>query len=101
MSEVIQMNGYHIERSSRTIINALETLNHEVYGRNNPPGFYQKKYDTSYTGIELVGYIAFNERHNPIAYYGVITCFIRYGDKLYLAAKSADTMTHPRYQFKG
>jgi hypothetical protein len=101
MSEVIQMKGYHIERLGKANLSALETLYHEVYGRNNPPGFYQKKYDTSYTGIEHVGYIAFNERHNPIAYYGVLPCFIRYGDQLYLAAQSADTMTHPRYQFKG
>ena len=101
MSEIIQMKGYHIERLSKANINALEKLYHEVYGRFNPPGYYTKKYDTSYTGVEHVGYIAFNERHNPIAYYGVIPCFIRYGDQLYLAAQSADTMTHPKYQFKG
>ena len=101
MSEIIQMKGYHIERLSKLNINALEKLHHEVYGRFNPPGYYTKKYDTSYTGVQHVGYIAFNERHNPIAYYGVIPCFIRYGDQLYLAAQSADTMTHPKYQFKG
>lgn len=101
MSDIIQMKGYHIERLSKANINALEKLYHEVYGRFNPAGYYAKKYDTAYTGVEYVGYIAFNERHNPIAYYGVIPCFIRYGDQLYLAAQSADTMTHPKYQFKG
>ncbi|MBV8388570.1 MAG: GNAT family N-acetyltransferase [Mucilaginibacter sp.] len=101
MNEVIQMKGYHIERLSKVNINSLEKLYHEVYGRSVAPGYYSKKYDTSYTGVEHVGYIAFNERHNPIAYYGVIPCFIRYGDQLYLAAQSADTMTHPKYQFKG
>jgi hypothetical protein len=101
MSDIIQMKGYHIERLSKANINALEKLYHEVYGRTVTTGYYAKKYDTSYTGVEHVGYIAFNERHNPIAYYGVIPCFIRYGDQLYLAAQSADTMTHPRYQFKG
>lgn len=37
----------------------------------------------------------------PIAYYGVIPCFIRDNDRLYLAAQSADTMTHPKYRYKG
>jgi len=101
MSETIQLKGYHIVRLSKTNINALEKLYHAVYGRSNPEGYYAKKYDTAYTGVEHIGYIAFNERNNPIAYYGVIPCFIRYGDQLYLAAQSADTMTHPKYQFKG
>lgn len=101
MSDVIQMKGYHIERLGKGNVNALEKLYHEVYGRFNTDGFFAKKYDTSYTGVEHIGYIAFNERHNPIAFYGVIPCFIRYGDQLYLAAQSADTMTHPKYQFKG
>ena len=101
MSDIIQMKGYHIERLSKVNIHALEKLYHAVYGKSNPPDYYIKKYDTSYTGVSHIGYIAFNERNNPIAYYGVIPCFIRYGDQLYLAAQSADTMTHPKYQFKG
>ena len=101
MSDIIQMKGYHIERLTKSNVNALEKLYHEVYGRSHPENYYAKKYDTSYTGVEFIGYIAFNERHNPIAYYGVIPCFIRHGDQLYLAAQSADTMTHPKYQFKG
>lgn len=101
MSEIIQKSGYYIERLSKTNIESLEKLYNAVYGKSHPEGYYAKKYDTSYTGVEHIGYIAFNENKNPIAYYGVIPCFIRNVDTLYLAAQSADTMTHPRYQFKG
>jgi hypothetical protein len=101
MSDNIQKSGYHIERLSKVNIASLDKLYNAVYGRPNPVDFYVKKYETSYTGIEHVGYIAFNENKNPIAFYGVIPCFIRNGDTLYLAAQSADTMTHPKYQFKG
>jgi hypothetical protein len=100
MSDNIQKKGYHIERLSKLNLNALHKLHQAIYGKSNGIDF-AKKYDTAYTGVEYVGYVAFNEQKNPIAYYGVIPCFIRHGDQLYLAAQSADTMTHPKYQFKG
>jgi hypothetical protein len=101
MSDKIQKKGYHIERLSKSNLPALEKLYNATYGRPRPEGYYHKKYDTAYTGVEYVGYIAFNEQQNPIAFYGVIPCMIRYVDQLLLAAQSADTMTHPKYQFKG
>src|ERR1700712_3714633 len=101
MSDKIQKKGYHIERLSRGNLDALEKLYNATYGRSRPEGYFAKKYDTAYTGVEYVGYIAFNENQNPIAFYGVIPCLIRYADTLFLAAQSADTMTHPKYQFKG
>ena len=101
MSDKIQKKGYHIERLSRGNLDALEKLYNATYGRSHPEGYFAKKYDTAYTGVEYLGYIAFNENQNPIAFYGVIPCLIRYADTLFLAAQSADTMTHPKYQFKG
>ena len=61
---------------------------------------YVKKYDTAYTGLEYVGFIAYHEGI-PIAYYGVIPCFLQSVKEIVLAAQSADTMTHPGYRFKG
>src|ERR1700748_1364727 len=101
MNDRIQKSGYYIERLSRENIESLHKLYNEVYSRPQPGGYFVKKYDTSYTGVEHLGYIAFNENNNPIAFYGVLPCFIRNIDTLYLAAQSADTMTHPKYQFKG
>ncbi len=101
MTESIQKKGYHIERLSKKNIGVLNQLYHDVYGRFNAEDYYTKKYDTAYTGVEYIGYIAFDEHRKPIAFYGVIPCFIRHSDQLYLAAQSADTMTHPKHQFKG
>jgi Acetyltransferase (GNAT) domain len=36
-----------------------------------------------------------------VAYYGVLPCFIQFGNEVILAAQSADTMTHPRHRYKG
>ncbi len=63
--------------------------------------YFHKKYDTAYTGVENVGFIAYNTDNLPVAYYGVIPCFMQYGNTIMLAAQSADTMTHPRHRYKG
>src|SRR6201996_4502952 len=101
MSETIEKSELVIERLSKKNLSDLDKLHYEVYKKRQPAGFFEKKYDTAYTGVQHLGFIAYNENHNPIAFYGVIPCFIRYKDKLILAAQSADTMTHPKYQFKG
>lgn len=97
----IQINGYPIERLCKNNLNDLDKLHNTVYRRPHPANYFVKKYDTAYTGVEWVGFIAYNEKHSPIAYYGVVPCFVKHGEQLYLAAQSADTMTHPRYQYKG
>jgi hypothetical protein len=101
MKADIEINGYHIERLCKKNLNDLDKLHTTVYRKPHPANYFVKKYDTAYTGRELVGYIAYNEKYSPIAYYGVVPCFVKYGDQLYLAAQSADTMTHPKYQYKG
>jgi len=93
--------AYPIERLSKCNLGDLHRLHKAVYNREQPPRYFEQKYDTAYTGVEHIGFIAYNEQREPIAYYGVIPCFIRHEGQLYLAAQSADTMTHPNYRYKG
>src|ERR1700761_3239103 len=92
---------YRIERLSEDNLSALEELHSAVYGRKPIPGYFQKKYDTGYTGVAFVGYVAYNPDNTVVAYYGVMPCLIRYGDTTILAAQSGDTMTHPLFRYKG
>ncbi|MGZ3810193.1 MAG: GNAT family N-acetyltransferase [Mucilaginibacter sp.] len=101
MSDNIQKKGYYIERLSMQNLGALDTLHKIVYSKHHAPDYFAKKYNTAYTGVEYIGYVAFNDERVPIAFYGVIPCFIRHNEQLYLAAQSADTMTHPKYRYKG
>jgi len=101
MIDDIATKDYTIERLSKKNLGDLDKLHHAVYRKQHPASYFTKKYNTAYTGIEYIGYIAYNRNQTPIAFYGVIPCFIRYKDQLYLAAQSADTMTHPQYRFKG
>jgi hypothetical protein len=101
MTEGVATRDYTIERLSKKNLSDLDKLHHSVYKKQNPPGYFTKKYDTAYTGAEYIGYIAYDKNQTPIAFYGVIPCFIRYQEQLHLAAQSADTMTHPQYRYKG
>ena len=91
---------YIIERLNRERIKDLEKLHQAVYLKSPTKEYYEKKYETAYTGIEYVGFIAYSN-DEPIAYYGVIPCFIEWKNEKYLAAQSADTMTHPDHRYKG
>ncbi len=101
MSETIQANGYIIERLGKHNLGDLDKLHRMLYSRHHPPDYFEKKYDTAYTGVEHIGYIAYNDKRAPIGFFGVVPCFIRYEHQLHLAAQSVDTMTHPNYSFKG
>jgi len=92
---------YTIVRLSNDNLADLEQLYKAVYGSAIRTGFYREKYATAYTGVTLVGYIAYSPQHEPVAYYGVIPCFIEHAGARILAAQSADTMTHPGYRYKG
>lgn len=92
---------YSVVRLSKKNLADVAKLHKAVYGTTAATDHFPKKYDTAYTGVEDVGYIAYNEQGLPVAYYGVIPCFIQYGKEIMLAAQSADTMTDPNFRFKG
>ncbi|MFL5739294.1 MAG: GNAT family N-acetyltransferase [Flavisolibacter sp.] len=91
---------YSITRLSSQNLRDLDLLYEAVYGRMPEENYFEKKYNTEYTGVSHVGYIAYHHQQ-PIAYYGVIPCFIQYKNEQLLAAQSADTMTHPGFRMKG
>jgi hypothetical protein len=92
---------YYIERLNADKLVDMARLHLAVYHKAIPVSFFEKKYDTAFTGAAYVGYIAYSTGGVPVAYYGVIPCFLQDGSKLIPAAQSADTMTHPQYRFKG
>ena len=96
-----KVQEYSVVMLSKDNLNDLDLLYKEVYGVERPNGYFTKKYDTSFTGVEYVGFIAYDKENRPAAYYGVIPCFIQSGKDILLAAQSADTMTHPEHRNKG
>ena len=98
---ITEKEDYRIERLSRDKIEDLAKLHEAVYAAAPANNYYDLKYDTAYTKVEYAGFIAYHPCGEPIAYYGVIPCFIEWNKEIILAAQSADTMTHPKHRFKG
>jgi hypothetical protein len=96
-----ETNEYSVATLTRHNLKDLASLHAEVYPTKKPGDYFLKKYDTAYTGVENVGFLAYNKNGEPVAFYGVLPCFIQFENKTILAAQSADTMTHPRHRYKG
>jgi hypothetical protein len=92
---------YRVERLTAGRLKDLETLHRAVYGARPAKQLYPRKYNASCTPVSYTGYLAYSPDNTPIAYYGVMPCFIQYKDRLILSAQSGDTMTHPHYRMKG
>ncbi|MFA6085042.1 GNAT family N-acetyltransferase [Mucilaginibacter sp.] len=95
------INGYRIKRLNYDRLKDMAQLYEAVYGKPLAADYYARKYDTAYTKVMYTGFLAYNANDLPVAYYGVIPCFIRYDYEPVLAAQSADTMTHPGHRNKG
>jgi hypothetical protein len=93
-------DGYRIERLTEDRLADITSLHKAVYGKDLPPNFFNRKYNTAFTGVMYTGYLAYAD-DVPAAFYGVIPCFMECDGKQILAAQSADTMTHPDHRGKG
>src|SRR5580658_3901497 len=92
---------YTIKRFDASMLKDLDNLHTIVYGNRPAPNHFTRKYDTAYTGVAYVGFMAYHSDGEPLAYYGVLPCFMQYKGTTVLAAQSADTMTNPKYRYKG
>ena len=92
---------YTLTRLSKESLTAVEQLYEAVYGHRPAAHFFDRKYDTAYTGVSYIGYIAWNREQLPVAFYAVTPCLLQYEGSVILSAQSTDTMTHPDYRFKG
>jgi len=101
MNTTEQTLDYQVEKLTAAKLADVAQLHAAVYGAIPSADFFPKKYNTAFTGVEYVGYVAYNAQRIPVGFYAVIPCFMQFGDKPVLAAQSADTMTHPGYRYKG
>ena len=60
-----------------------------------------KKYNTACFGLKNVGFLAWSEKNEIAAYYGVFPITLTYNARDFLIAQSGDTMTAPNHQKKG
>lgn len=93
---------YIFERLDESKYKDLQFLYEHAFKETVNLQFLEKKYNTSFTGIKNIGFLAYHSlTKEPAAYYGVFPVMVEYNNQFYLAAQSGDTMTHPNHRGKG
>lgn len=95
------MDDYVFKQLDKDAYGFIQELYLKSFNLKETLSFIRNKYDTSYTGIENIGYIAFDQSDTPAAYYGVFPMILFSGGKDILVAQSGDTMTAPDHRGKG
>lgn len=95
------MPEYKFVRVDESKYNDLLFIMKAAFGVNHSISYYQNKFNTGYLGVKHLGYIAYDDKGQPAAFYGVFPYPVEYKGKHYLAAQSGDTMTHPAHAGKG
>jgi hypothetical protein len=98
----ISKDEYDIVRLNENNLSDLVILYKSAFNTNASLKFFKEKFDTSFTGLIHIGYLAYSKHDKmPAAFYGVFPCFVEFKSKKLLAAQSGDTMTHANHRGKG
>jgi len=92
---------YRYKRVDESCCNDLVRLYESAFKQTTTVAYYQNKFNTDYLGVKHLGYLAYDEKNEPAAFYGVFPYMMEYKGKQYLAAQSGDTMTSPAHGGKG
>jgi GNAT superfamily N-acetyltransferase len=79
---------------------ALQGLFLKVFHKRVSLEYLRGKYDTSYTGVKHLTYLAF-DGERPIAFYGALPQTFSFGDEKFLGVHTCDSITLPEYQRRG
>ena len=95
------LNDYRIERITKERLVDLLGLFESAFNQKKTISYLKKKFDTERFGASFIGYIAYSQNEEPVAYYGVFPIRFKLNNRVILAAQSGDTMTHKNHQRKG
>ena len=95
------MENYYFKLLNIKNIADLLSIYENAFEKKITIEFLYKKINTAALGESCVGFIAYDQYHNPAAFYGVYPCQIEYQGKYYLGAQAGDTMTHSAHTGKG
>ena len=95
------MAEYKFKRVVESCYKDLVFLYQSAFKQVTTVDYYQHKFNTAYLGVKHLGFLAYDEKDEPAAVYGVFPYMMELGGKQYLAAQSGDTMTSPAHGGKG
>ena len=69
--EIIDNKDYTFKRLDDSNLSDLIYLMKSVHGKAKSFDYFQKKYDTKYTGKKNIGFFAYDKKGEPAAFYGI------------------------------
>ena len=101
-NQIEQLSNYFFVEYTPFLIDSFYELYVSVHENKLSKEYFIKKISTSFTGHNVIGYLAFEKSSNKaVAFYGVYPVLVNYQNKIILAAQSADTLTHFEHRRKG
>jgi GNAT superfamily N-acetyltransferase len=95
-------HSFDFLRISEALYEDFQRLFRASFGINLNMKEIRGKFNTDYTGVKHLGFVALDKKtRQAAAYYGVIPLIAQYNGQKILCAQSGDTMTHPEYRGKG
>lgn len=72
-----------------------------AFGQSPEVKEISQKHTTDFVGLRDIGYIAYSDKNQPVAFYGVFPLEVSVNGKLFLAAQSGDTMVVKAHEKRG
>lgn len=95
------MENYYFKLLNKENAADLVPIYENAFEKKIKSDFFFKKINTAALGEFCVGFIAYDQYHNPAAFYGVYPCKIEYKGNYFMGAQAGDTMTHSAHSGKG
>ena len=89
---------YHILSNAR--LKDVQSLFQEIFSKRVSMEYLQAKYNTSWTGVQNICFLAYHSG-KPVAFYGATPQIFIHQGKQFLVAQAGDSMTLPAHQRKG
>lgn len=95
------MPAYHIERLTPAMLPDLAQLYATTWGRAVAVAYLQKKYATSYLGLEYLAFVAYRTGGPMVAAFANLPTLLHHQGRSLLTVQGADAMTHPTERGQG
>ena len=95
------MSNYEFVQIEKNHLSKLLPIFEDAFGVSPSLNSLKNKHDTNFTGCSEMGYIAYDNLNEAVAFYGVFPIYVIASGKKLLISQSGDTMVKKNHSGKG
>jgi hypothetical protein len=93
--------NYKLKRIDISSQSDLIPIFKSAFGQSPSIKDISQKHSTDFVGLRDIGYLAYSDQDQPVAFYGVFPLKVRINGEPFLAAQSGDTMVEKGHEKRG